>query len=407
MNFVQFISSRIWYNSSSSFSTLINKIAIGGIALGVTIILLSFLILIGFKNEIEKNVYSFSGHYNLSKYSGGLSYKDNPINLYEGLNPVLNKLTYVKHSHPYILSPVLLKSHSEDIEGVLFKGINQNFNFNSFKDKLIEGSWIEFNKNENYSNQIVISSKLKRTLDAKVGDNVFLYFANNPPIYRKLELKGVFETGMEEFDNNFIFGDLLLLQKIYNWNDSLVSGVEIFIDNSDKVDIYYSDLEANSFFDEYLEKTDAKYIQVFEWLKLLDRNILIFFSLILFVASFNMISILLILIMERIRMIGVLKALGLKNNQIKNIFLFNGFKLILLGIFFGNIISISLGFLQKKYKMFQLDKSSYYMEYVPISWDFISFFQLNLTIFLITFMSMFLPVIIINKIKILDSIKFS
>ena len=306
-----------------------------------------------------------------------------------------------------ILSPVLLKSNSEDIEGVLFKGINQNFYFNSFKDKLIEGSWIEFNKNENYSNQIIISSKLKRTLDAKVGDNVFLYFANNPPIYRKLELKGVFETGMEEFDNNFIFGDLLLLQKIYNWNDSLVSGVEIFIDNSDKVDIYYSSLENKSSFDEYLEKTDAKYIQIFEWLQLLDKNILIFFSLILFVASFNMVSILLILIMERIRMIGVLKALGLKNNQIKNIFLFNGFKLILLGMFFGNIISISLGFLQEKYKLFQLDKSSYYMEYVPISWDFTSFFQLNSLIFLIIFMAMFLPIIIINKIKILDSIKFS
>lgn len=407
MNFVRFISSRIWYNSSSSFSTLINKIAIGGIALGVSIILLSFLILIGFKNEIKNNVYSFSGHYNLSKYSGGLSYKDNPINLYEGLNPVLDKITYVKHAQPYILSPVLLKSNSEDIEGVLFKGINQNFYFNSFKDKLIEGSWIEFNKNENYSNQIIISSKLKRTLDAKVGDNVFLYFANNPPIYRKLELKGVFETGMEEFDNNFIFGDLLLLQKIYNWNDSLVSGVEIFIDNSDKVDIYYSSLENKSSFDEYLEKTDAKYIQIFEWLQLLDKNILIFFSLILFVASFNMVSILLILIMERIRMIGVLKALGLKNNQIKNIFLFNGFKLILLGMFFGNIISISLGFLQEKYKLFQLDKSSYYMEYVPISWDFTSFFQLNSLIFLIIFMAMFLPIIIINKIKILDSIKFS
>ena len=407
MNFVRFISSRIWYNTSSSFSTLINKIAIGGIALGVTIILLSFLILIGFKNEIKNNVYSFSGHYNLSKYSGGLSYKDNPINLYEGLNPVLDQITYVKHAQPYILSPVLLKSNSEDIEGVLFKGINQNFYFNSFKDKLIEGSWIEFNKNENYSKQIIISAKLKRTLDAKVGDNVFLYFANNPPIYRKLELKGVFETGMEEFDNNFIFGDLLLLQKIYNWNDSLVSGVEIFIDNSDKVDMYYSSLENKSSFDEYLEKTDAKYIQVFEWLKLLDKNILIFFSLILFVASFNMVSILLILIMERIRMIGVLKALGLKNNQIKNIFLFNGFKLILLGMFFGNIISISLGFLQEKYKLFQLDKSSYYMEYVPISWDFTSFFQLNLLIFLIIFMAMFLPIIIINKIKILDSIKFS
>ena len=406
MNFVRFISSRIWYNTSSSFSTLINKIAIGGIALGVTIILLSFLILIGFKNEIKNNVYSFSGHYNLSKYSG-LSYKDNPINLYEGLSPVLDQITYVKHAQPYILSPVLLKSNSEDIEGVLFKGINQNFYFNSFKDKLIEGSWIEFNKNENYSKQIIISAKLKRTLDAKVGDNVFLYFANNPPIYRKLELKGVFETGMEEFDNNFIFGDLLLLQKIYNWNDSLVSGVEIFIDNSDKVDMYYSSLENKSSFDEYLEKTDAKYIQVFEWLKLLDKNILIFFFLILFVASFNMVSILLILIMERIRMIGVLKALGLKNNQIKNIFLFNGFKLILLGMFFGNIISISLGFLQEKYKLFQLDKSSYYMEYVPISWDFTSFFQLNLLIFLIIFMAMFLPIIIINKIKTLDSIKFS
>ena len=407
MNFSRFISKRIWNNNLSSFSSLISKIAIGGIVLGVTIILLSFFILNGFKNEIKNNVYSFSGHFNISKYTGKFSYKDNPLNLNVGLSSHLEKLNYVKYFQPYILSPILIKSNSDDIEGVLFKGVDKNFNSDLFNSKIINGNWLDFKKNNEYSNEIIISKNLQKVLNAKIGDDVYLYFANNPPVYRKLKLKGVFETGMQEFDNNFIFGDILLLRKIYNWNDSLVSGVEVFVENQNNLESIYNDLKTKTAFDEFIEKTDTKYIQVFDWLKLLDRNILIFFTLILFVASFNMISILLILIMERIRMIGILKALGSNNNQIKNIFLYNGLRLIFLGLFLGNLISITFAVFQDKFKILKLDKTSYYMDYVPIGWDLYALSKLNLLILIVIFLVIFLPILVINRIKILDSIKFS
>jgi len=407
MNFSRFISKRIWNNNFSSFSSLISKIAIGGIVLGVTIILLSFFILNGFKNEIKNNVYSFSGHFNISKYTGKFSYKDNPLNLNVGLSSHLEKLNYVKYFQPYILSPILIKSNSDDIEGVLFKGVDKNFNSDLFNSKIINGNWLDFKKNNEYSNEIIISKNLQKVLNAKIGDDVYLYFANNPPVYRKLKLKGVFETGMQEFDNNFIFGDILLLRKIYNWNDSLVSGVEVFVENQNNLESIYNDLKTKTAFDEFIEKTDTKYIQVFDWLKLLDRNILIFFTLILFVASFNMISILLILIMERIRMIGILKALGSNNNQIKNIFLYNGLRLIFLGLFLGNLISITFAVFQDKFKILKLDKTSYYMDYVPIGWDLYALSKLNLLILIVIFLVIFLPILVINRIKILDSIKFS
>jgi len=407
MNFSRFISKRIWNNNFSSFSSLISKIAIGGIVLGVTIILLSFFILNGFKNEIKNNVYSFSGHFNISKYTGKFSYKENPLDLNIGLSSQLEKIDYVKHFQSYILSPILIKSNSEDIEGVIFKGIDKNFNSNLFKNKIIEGNWIDYESDNEYSNEIVISKNLKKNLNAEIGDDVFLYFANNPPVYRKLKLKGVFETGMQEFDNNFIFGDIVLLRKIYNWNNTLVSGVEVFVENQDDLELNYNDLKSKATFDEFIEKTDIKYIQVFDWLKLLDRNILIFFTLILLVASFNMISILLILIMERIRMIGILKALGSNNNQIKNIFLYNGLRVITLGLFLGNLISISLAVFQDKFKILKLDKTSYYMDYVPIGWDLYTLSKLNLLVFFVIFLVVFLPILIINRIKVLDSIKFS
>tara|TARA_Y100000746_G_scaffold156662_1_gene134560 strand:- start:2772 stop:3995 length:1224 start_codon:yes stop_codon:yes gene_type:complete len=407
MNFSRFISKRIWNNNFSSFSSLISKIAIGGIVLGVTIILLSFFILNGFKNEIKNNVYSFSGHFNISKYTGKFSYKDNPLNLNVGLSSHLEKLNYVKYFQPYILSPILIKSNSDDIEGVLFKGVDKNFNSDLFNSKIINGNWLDFKKNNEYSNEIIISKNLQKVLNAKIGDDVYLYFANNPPVYRKLKLKGVFETGMQEFDNNFIFGDILLLRKIYNWNDSLVSGVEVFVENQNNLESIYNDLKTKTAFDEFIEKTDTKYIQVFDWLKLLDRNILIFFTLILFVASFNMISILLILIMERIRMIGILKALGSNNNQIKNIFLYNGLRLIFLGLFLGNLISFTFAVFQDKFKILKLDKTSYYMDYVPIGWDLYALSKLNLLILIVIFLVIFLPILVINRIKILDSIKFS
>ena len=407
MNFSRFISKRIWNNNFSSFSSLISKIAIGGIVLGVTIILLSFFILNGFKNEIKNNVYSFSGHFNISKYTGKFSYKDNPLNLNVGVSSHLEKLNYVKYFQPYILSPILIKSNSDDIEGVLFKGVDKNFNSDLFNSKIINGNWLDFKKNNKYSNEIIISKNLQKVLNAKIGDDVYLYFANNPPVYRKLKLKGVFETGMQEFDNNFIFGDILLLRKIYNWNNSLVSGVEVFVENQNNLESIYNDLKTKTAFDEFIEKTDTKYIQVFDWLKLLDRNILIFFTLILFVASFNMISILLILIMERIRMIGILKALGSNNNQIKNIFLYNGLRLIFLGLFLGNLISIIFAVFQDKFKILKLDKTSYYMDYVPIGWDLYALSKLNLLILIVIFLVIFLPILVINRIKILDSIKFS
>lgn len=407
MNFSQFISRRIWSNNFSSFSLFISRIAIGGIVLGVTIILLSFFILNGFKNEIKDNVYSFSGHFNISKYTGKFSYKDNPLDLNIGLSSQLEKIDYVKHFQSYILSPILIKSNSEDIEGVIFKGIDKNFNSNLFKNKIIEGNWIDYDSDNEYSNEIVISKNLKKNLNAEIGDDVFLYFANNPPVYRKLKLKGVFETGMQEFDNNFIFGDIVLLRKIYNWDNTLVSGVEVFVENQDDLELNYNDLKSKATFDEFIEKTDIKYIQVFDWLKLLDRNILIFFTLILLVASFNMISILLILIMERIRMIGILKALGSNNNQIKNIFLYNGLRVITLGLFLGNLISISLAVFQDKFKILKLDKTSYYMDYVPIGWDLYTLSKLNLLVFFVIFLVIFLPILIINRIKVLDSIKFS
>ena len=407
MNFSQFISRRIWSNNFSSFSLFISRIAIGGIVLGVTIILLSYFILNGFKNEIKDNVYSFSGHFNISKYTGKFSYKDNPLDLNIGLSAQLEKIDYVKHFQSYILSPILIKSNSEDIEGVIFKGIDKNFNSNLFKNKIIEGNWIDYESDNEYSNEIVISKNLKKNLNAEIGDDVFLYFANNPPVYRKLKLKGVFETGMQEFDNNFIFGDIVLLRKIYNWDNTLVSGVEVFVENQDDLELNYNDLKSKATFDEFIEKTDIKYIQVFDWLKLLDRNILIFFTLILLVASFNMISILLILIMERIRMIGILKALGSNNNQIKNIFLYNGLRVITLGLFLGNLISISLAVFQDKFKILKLDKTSYYMDYVPIGWDLYTLSKLNLLVFFVIFLVVFLPILIINRIKVLDSIKFS
>ena len=407
MNFSQFISRRIWSNNFSSFSLFISRIAIGGIVLGVTIILLSYFILNGFKNEIKDNVYSFSGHFNISKYTGKFSYKDNPLDLNIGLSAQLEKIDYVKHFQSYILSPILIKSNSEDIEGVIFKGIDKNFNSNLFKNKIIEGNWIDYDSDNEYSNEIVISKNLKKNLNAEIGDDVFLYFANNPPVYRKLKLKGVFETGMQEFDNNFIFGDIVLLRKIFNWDNTLVSGVEVFVENQDDLELNYNDLKSKATFDEFIEKTDIKYIQVFDWLKLLDRNILIFFTLILLVASFNMISILLILIMERIRMIGILKALGSNNNQIKNIFLYNGLRVITLGLFLGNLISISLAVFQDKFKILKLDKTSYYMDYVPIGWDLYTLSKLNLLVFFVIFLVVFLPILIINRIKVLDSIKFS
>ena len=239
-----------------------------------------------------------------------------------------------------------------------------------------------------------------------LDDEVLIYFVQNPPRYRKLIVTGIYKTGLEDFDDKFIIGDLNLVRRLNNWKPNQVGGVEVFISNDMQISEAQSTLFDEIAADLYVESIELKYLQLFDWLALLKRNVYIFLTLILLVASFSMISILLILIMDRTNMVGILKSLGATNYMIRKIFIVSGTNLLIKGLFWGNLIGIGLAIIQFYFKIIPLDQENYYMDFVPIYFDFRAIIGVNLLTCLLIGLSFFIPISIINRIDPVKTVRF-
>jgi lipoprotein-releasing system permease protein len=405
LNFYYFLSQRLLNTKEKSFSGLVSNIAIISIAVSLAIMIVSYSILHGFRHEIESKIYSFSGHIQVSKYDVKNSFEENPISIHRQLYTNATKISNVTHIQKYSHKAALLKS-SEGVSGIVLKGIGQDFDTSRFNKNMLSGT-LPILSDSNYSKQITISQKISDKMMLSVGDSVIIYFVQNPPRYRKLIVKGIYETSMEEFDEAMVFCDIRLNQKINNWNDSLVGGYEIFVKNKNKMDTTITRILEEMDYDMQLEKVSEKFLALFEWLNLLDRNVVIFLGLILIVAGFNIISTLFIMIMEHTQMIGILKSLGATNNQIQKLFFTLGLQILFKGLLWGNILGLTICWVQDYFKLITLDPNTYYMEYAPISWHWDIIIILNLLIVAAIAMVLIFPTIIISKISPVKSIKWN
>tara|TARA_Y100000766_G_scaffold33611_1_gene23405 strand:+ start:12203 stop:13408 length:1206 start_codon:yes stop_codon:yes gene_type:complete len=394
------IYNNLWTEKSNKLSTLIKKISFITISLGISAVIISSFILTGFKNAISNKVYNFSGHYTVSSYANGLSFKNSPIDLSKGVYNESKTLSEIGSVHPFILSSALIQSKESEIEGVIFKGVSSDYINN------IQPHLITFNNNLNLKNSIIISTEIGKITSLNLGDSVTIFFPNDPPIFRKLIISGIYETGLEEIDNTIVIGDINLSRKIYKWNENQVSGLNIYLKDETSIDSLYDKLKNISSFDEFIESTNSKYIQIFDWLKLLDKNVIIFFVIIVFVASFNILSVILILIMDKTQLIGTLKSFGTKSKFIHLLFFRVGFKLSISAVIFANFISILFYLIQKNFKLFKLNKSNYYIDHIPVDINILNTLTINTSMILMIIISIYIPIIFIQKLKILDTIKF-
>ena len=399
------IYSSIWNSDLNVFSSIIKKIAFITIAIGLSSIILSVFILEGFKKEIKKKVYNFSGHYDVSSYADGITFQNSPIELDRGLFSKYTESNKIKNIYPYIISSALVQGDYESIEGVIFKGVNKDF-FYEISNNIISFNE-SFDLNSNFSKSILISSEINKRLQSKIGDTLTVFFPNSPPVFRKLIVYGIYETGLEEIDDVIIYGDININRKIYGWDVFKASGLSVFINNPDNIDMYFDEIRSLSSYDEFVETVNQKYVQIFDWLSLLDKNVVIFFIIIIFVASFNMLSIVVILIMERIKMIGILKSFGAKSSFIISIFARIGFRLIGMGVFIGNALAFTTILLQNKFQLFKLNKDNYYIENIPFDINYFMLLKINLLVIGLILISIIIPLFIINRIKVIDSIQFS
>jgi lipoprotein-releasing system permease protein len=405
LNLYYFISKRINKSRKGSFSSVVSVIATCSIMLGIAIMIISFSILEGFKNKIQNKIFSFGSHMQVTKYDLHKSYEESPLTTNSELFRHPEKVKEINHIQAYSMKAGLLKT-KEEVMGVVMKGIGRDFDFDRFRQNIVEGSFIQF-KDSGYSHDIMVSRKIADKMRLKSGDSLLMFFVQYPPRFKKLVIKGLYETGLEELDDQVIIGDIKLNQNLNNWADTLVGGYEIYIDDFSLLDDVSQKVFEVMDYDMQLEKISDKYIQIFDWLTLLRRNVRIFLVLILFVACFNMVSTIFIMIMERTNMIGLLKALGARNDQVHAIFIYNGMSIILKGMFFGNLIGLGFCALQYYLKLIPLDPENYYMSSVPIEWNWLTIVLLNLMVFVLISLVLVIPVFIISRISPIKSIKFN
>ncbi|HAS45156.1 MAG TPA: ABC transporter permease [Microscillaceae bacterium] len=400
-----FVSSRLSNSKNLAFSSIITRIAIASISIGLAIIIVAFGVLEGFRNTIHNKIFSFVGHIQVTQFNSGNSYEEKPINtntsLYKDYKQILPNVETIQ---AFSIKPGIFKT-ADEVMGVLLKGVDKSYDLSKFSNNMIEGRFVNFSR-KRFSKELVISKKIANKLNLKVNDSVFVYFVQDPPRIQKLSIVGIYESGMEEFDEKFVISDLRLTQYLNQWADTLVGGYEIFIKDFNQLDTVQKEVYERMDFDMQMETTPRKYEEIFDWLILLDTNVEIFLWLILIVACFNMISIFLIMIMERVNMIGILKAIGASNFQIKSIFLVRGIRLVLRGMIIGNLVGLGVCAIQYYFNVIPLDPENYYMNTVPIDWNWPIILNLNLIIFFLILFILLIPATFIGSIRPIKAIRF-
>jgi lipoprotein-releasing system permease protein len=404
LNLSYFIAKRISFKKAGGFSATIHKIAVGSLALGLGVSLLAFMVLGGFQRTVSDKVYGFTGHFQVQRFTISNSFEESPFTRNSDFYNNHKKIPFISSVQSFAHKAALIKGEQE-VEGVLMKGVGNDFDSLGFQKYVVDGRMIHI-PFEGTSNEVMLSQFIATKLLLKVGDKITLYFVQDPPRFRRVEVVGIFQTYLENFDEKIIIGELQTIRNLNNWAKDEVGGLEIMVDNPNKIDEYAPLLEDQLDFDLKLIGSQDKFLEIFDWLKLLDTNVYVFIGLIGFVAIFNMGAILFILIMERTQMIGLLKALGSTNKQIRKIFFWNGINILLRGLVIGNAVGLGVGFLQYYFMIVPLDPANYYMSYVPIYWNWPVFVLLNIGITLLTAAVLLIPVLVISRVDPIRAIRF-
>ncbi len=404
MNLEYFIAKRIHFQQGKkNISRPAVRIAIIGIALGLAVMLISVAVVIGFKNEIRNKTIGFGGHIQITNFDNNNTYAMNPIQMESSLIKKITSIDGVKHVQRFASKPGIIKTDTE-FQGIVIKGIDANFDWDFFKANLVEGRILNTTENSP-KNEVILSTYLANLLGLKLGDSFFTYFIQDQVRARKFKIVGIYSTNFIEYDKLFLLTDIRQVQALNDWDNSTFSGLEVLISDFDRIDALGEEVyltTANKFNDQgnaYSTQT-IKQInpQIFSWLDLLDMNVWVILFLMLAVSGFNMISGLLILILERTNMIGILKSIGATDWSVRKIFLFHSFFLVSKGMLWGNVIGLTLCAVQYFTGIIPLDPEAYYVATVPISFNWLYIILLNVGTLLASLLMMIGPSYLITKI---------
>lgn len=409
MNIAGYIARKIAFNTQKSFSSFIIRLAIAATTISVTAMIIAMAFTNGFQYAISQKIFNFWGHIRVQHFEPdrAMIAEEYPIEKNDTVQQLHTQVPGISGIQAYATRNAILKTQ-ESIEGVLFKGIEKTYDTARLQSFLKEGRWVSY-PDSGYSNDIILSAYTASQLSLKVNDPILIYFIQNdgsPPRARKLTVAGIYKTGIEEYDKLIAIGDLRLIQRLNNWPASRIGGYEIFLDDYRKTDTLNETIFA-LLPDLWNSKAITEiYPSIFDWLALQDQTIGIVLLIMIIVAVLNLITCLIILVLERTRMVGILKALGAYNGTIQKIFLYHGAIITLAGILLGNLVAFALIFLQSKYGFIQLPEEMYYIskaEVKVIPWQILA---VNAGTFIICMAVLLIPSLIIRKIQPVRAIQF-
>jgi lipoprotein-releasing system permease protein len=397
--------------SGKRFAGPVLQVAVAGIVLGMVVMILSIAIGSGFKKEIREKIIGFGSHIQVVSYDYNLSFETNPIPHDSSLVTLLSALNGVRNVQRFATKPGLIKTENE-MQGVVLKGIGPDYDLTFFDKILIKGALPKYS-NDSTSVEILISDELSTMLQLGVGQDVDMYFFQDQIRARRFTVSGIYNSNLPDLDKLFVVADLRQIQRLNNWNYNQIAGYEIQIDDYSRMDEIGDDVYEASSMHLYQDETMLRTTtirqaqpQIFGWLDLLDMNIAVIIILIMLVAGFNMISGLLILILERTNMIGILKSLGMANWPLRKTFLYLSAYIAIRSLVIGNIIGLGLCFLQQKFGIIKLDPANYFLETVPISINPLHMLLLNLGAMLAIFLMMIGPSYLAARISPVRAILF-
>ena len=412
MNLEYFIAKRLITGKEHkiSISAPIIKIAIAAIAIGIIMMLIAIATGVGLKHKIREKVTAFNGHVQIYNYDNNNSEVSvAPVSKLQEFYPEFKTVDEVVHVQAVATKAGIIRT-AETFEGLIAKGVGKDFNWSALEEYLIAGKLPDYSGKLN--SDVLMSNLMANRLKFKVGDSFFMFFPREDdpgkiPNQRKFTITGIFDSGFEEIDSKFMFIDIRHIQQMNKWTEDEVGNFEVFLESFEDIDEKSTEIFGKTVSTLDTKTLRDKYYKIFEWISLFDFNIALIIGIMIIVGGINMITALLVLILERTPMIGILKALGTTNWSIRKVFLYNATYLIGVGLFWGNLIGLGVIFIQDKFRLFKFpNPKEYYIEYIPVHIDFWTVLLLNAGVLLLCLLMLLIPSYIITRITPVKAIKF-
>jgi len=410
MNVASFIARRIAFNHQKSFSRFIIRLATVATAISVAAMIISSSFVNGFQHAISDKIYNFWGHIRVQQFEPlkALVAEETPLEQNESVDSILKQNPNIKQYQAFATKSAVIE-HKKDIEGILIKGVGMDYDFSNLQRFLTAGRWLSFNDSL-YSKQIVISQPIAEELRIKLGDTVSVYFissANQPAQKRYLEVVGFYKTGIEEYDKLFALADLRLIRRINDWNKNEIGGYEVFLKDPQLMNKTAADLY-RALPDTWVAKTIQEvYPNIFDWLNIQDVNKQVIYIIMAIVAVINLITCLLILVLERTPMTGILKSLGSSNWVIQKVFLYHSSLIAIRGVLYGLVFGIGICWLQQYTGLLKLDESAYYIRIAPVMINWYQVILITSGTFIVCYLALLIPTFFVKKIQPVKAIKFN